>query len=109
MDSLCTQFLLWTVCDTFNNANDLTGKLVCDVLVKGNVFLVLTVWDVHTNGNVFLGLTVWNVHNKRKCLSFPHDPKIVGDRPSWDPGRGRVRSGEASKPNHFRRYVHSTR
>ena len=41
--------------------------------------------------------------------SFPHDPEIVRDRPSWDPGWGRVRSGEAWKPNHFLRYVHPTR
>ena len=41
--------------------------------------------------------------------SFPHDPATVGDMPSWDPGWGRVRSGKASKPNHFRRYVHPTR
>ena len=62
-----TQFLLGTVHDEFNNANDkivntvcnrnaiiknLTGKIVCDVPVNGNIFLGATVWDVHTNGNV---------------------------------------------------------
>ena len=54
---------------------------------------------------------IWNHRQVSVCdrVSFPHDPEIVGDRPSWDPGWGRVRSGEASKPNHFRRYVHPTR
>ena len=52
MDAFATRFLLWTMCDTFNNANDLTRKIVCDVLVNGHVFLGETVWDVHTNGNV---------------------------------------------------------
>ena len=41
--------------------------------------------------------------------SFPHDPEIIRDRPSWDTKWACVRSGEASKPNHFRRYVHPTR
>ena len=50
--TFATLFLLQTVCATFNNANDLTGKIVCDVPVNGNVFLGATVWDVHTNGNV---------------------------------------------------------
>lgn len=90
MHTLCPQFLLCTVCDAFNNANDkivnlvcngnpitnnLMGKIVCDVpaniflgvivwdvYTNENVLLGLTVWDVHTNGNIFLGLTVWNVH-----------------------------------------------
>ena len=52
MATFATQFLLRPVCDPFNNANDLTGKIVCDVPVDGNVFLGATVWDVHTNGNV---------------------------------------------------------
>ena len=54
---------------------------------------------------------IWNRRQVSVCdrVSFPHDPEIIGDRPSWDPGWGRVRSGEASKPNHFRRYVHPTR
>ena len=53
---------------------------------------------------------IWNRRQVSVCdrVSFPHDPEIVGDRPSWDPGWGRVRSGEASKPSHFRRYVHPT-
>ena len=50
------------MCDTFNNANDLTGKNVCDVPMNGNIFLGVTVWDVYMNGNVILGLTVWDVH-----------------------------------------------
>ena len=33
------------MCDTFNNANDLTEKIVCDVPVNGNVFLGATVWQ----------------------------------------------------------------
>ena len=54
---------------------------------------------------------IWNRRQVSVCdrVSFAHDPEIVRDRPSWDPGWGRVRSGEASKPNHFRRYVHPTR
>ena len=53
------------MCDTFNNTNDLTGKIVCDVPVNGNIFLGATVWDVHTNGNVYRGLTVWDVLTTR--------------------------------------------
>ena len=51
MDSVATQFLLCTVCDAFNNANDkiinivcngntitkdLTGQIMCDVPMNGN-------------------------------------------------------------------------
>ena len=50
--AFATQFLPRTVCDIFNNASDLTGKIVCDVPVNGNVFLGAIVWDVYTNGNV---------------------------------------------------------
>ena len=54
---------------------------------------------------------IWNRRQVSVCdrVSFPHDPEIVGDWPSWDPGWGRVWSGEASKPIPFRRYVHPTR
>ena len=45
-------FLHQIMCDTFNNANDLTGKIACDVPVNGNIFLGATVWDVHTNRNI---------------------------------------------------------
>ena len=71
-----TQFLLCTLCDGINNANDkiinivcdgntitndLTGKIVCDVPTNGNVFLAAIVWDVYTNRKVSRGLTVWDV------------------------------------------------
>ena len=55
MDSLCQIVFPWTVCDIFNNASDLTGKIVCDVPMNGNVFLGATVWDVHTNGKHLAG------------------------------------------------------
>ena len=63
-----TQFLLWTVCDTFNNANDLTGKTVWYVHTNGNVFPGLTLWDVHKNGNIFLGLTMCDIHTNRNVF-----------------------------------------
>ena len=51
--AFAAQFLLRTMCDTFNNADDLTGKIVCDVPVNGNVFLGAAVWDVLATGNNF--------------------------------------------------------
>ena len=74
--AFATQFLLRTICNALNNANDnffntvcdgnaitndLTGKILCDVPTNGNVFLAATLWDVYTDGNVSRGLTVWDV------------------------------------------------
>ena len=76
MTTFATQFLLRTVGDAFNDANDkiinilcdrnaitndLTGKIMCVVPMNGNVFLAATVWDVCTNGNISRGLTMWDV------------------------------------------------
>ena len=83
MDSYATQFLLCTVHDAFNNANDkivnivcngnaitnnLMGEIVCDVPVNGHVFLGVTVWDVYTNGNIILRLIVWDVHTNESIF-----------------------------------------
>ena len=57
--AFATQFLLRTMCDELNNANDKIVNIVCHGNAITNDLTWKIVCDVPMNGNVFLGATVW--------------------------------------------------